>query len=150
MLYYFYLVNFEYTSFEGFVDSFDLGIFSNIKKAQKKINMSIGLSGFNKYNAENFKIIKFGVKFDSKITDKSNVILYQVAHEYENDNGDTTYWIIFGYYSTIKAANEQVDYLKIHTRIGKKLPDKFNIYEKKVDNYNSWSEGFSMLNDEIN
>ena len=37
--------------------------------------------------------------------------------------------------------------LKKHSRIGKKHPNNFEINEMKVDNFNSWSEGFKGIDE---
>ena len=49
------------------------------------------------------------------------------------------------YISTFERAKAKVEYLKKHNRIGKKYPNNFEIVEIKVDNFNSWSEGFDKL-----
>ena len=36
--------------------------------------------------------------------------------------------------------------LSYTTRIGKKYPNNFEIIDVKIDNFNSWSEGFEELN----
>lgn len=145
MIKYFYLVKFEYFVQKDYKSFFDLGIYSTKRNAENKITNSISLTGFNKYNIENFKIIKFGVDFDKDIENKTNIILYCVTHEYENGHDGFTYWNIFDYFSSIDKAYAKVEYLKKHSRIGKKYPNNFEIIEKKVDNFNSWSEGFDEL-----
>lgn len=146
MIKYFYLVKFEYLVHEDYKSYFDLGVFSTKKNAEKKVRKSISLTGFNQYDIENFKIIKFGVDFDKNINNKSNAILYCVTHEYENEYDGFTYWNIFDYLSSIDKANLKVEHLKKHSRIGKKYPNNFEIIEIKVDSFNSWSEGFDELN----
>ena len=145
MIKYFYLAQFQYVVKEDYQDYFDLGVFSSKKLAMKKINNSIKLVGFNQYGIDNFEIIKFGVDFDTDIKDKSNVKLYCVTHEYENKIDGFAYWNIFDYFSTFERAKAKVEYLKKHNRIGKKYPNNFEIVEIKVDNFNSWSEGFDKL-----
>lgn len=146
MIKYFYLVKFEYFVNDEYKSYFNLGIFSNLKLAKKKISISSGLVGFRKYGFDNFKIIKFGVDFDTDIKDKSNVVLYCVTHEYDNPSDEFTYWSIFDYFSTIEKAKKYIEYLKKHSRIGKKYPNNFEIIDVKIDNFNSWSEGFEELN----
>ena len=146
MIKYFYLVKFEYFVNDEYKSYFNLGIFSNIKLAKKKVSISSGLVGFRKYGFDNFKIIKFGVDFDTDIKDKSNVVLYCVTHEYDNPSDEFTYWSIFDYFSTIEKAKKYIEYLKKHSRIGKKYPNNFQIIDVKIDNFNSWSEGFEELN----
>lgn len=104
MIKYFYLVKFEYFVNDEYKSYFNLGIFSNLKLAKKKVSISSGLVGFRKYGFDNFKIIKFGVDFDTDIKDKSNVVLYCVTHDYDNPSDEFTYWSIFDYFSTIEKA----------------------------------------------
>ncbi len=146
MIKYFYLVKFEYFVNDEYKSYFNLGIFSNLKLAKKKVSISSGLVGFRKYGFDNFKIIKFGVDFDTDIKDKSNVVLYCVTHEYDNPSDEFTYWSIFDYFSTIEKAKKYIEYLKKHSRIGKKYPNNFEIIDVKIDNFNSWSEGFEEIN----
>lgn len=146
MIKYFYLVKFEYFVNDEYKSYFNLGIFSNLKLAKKKVSISSGLVGFRKYGFDNFKIIKFGVDFDTDIKDKSNVVLYCVTHEYDNPSDEFTYWSIFDYFSTIEKTKKYIEYLKKHSRIGKKYPNNFEIIDVKIDNFNSWSEGFEELN----
>ena len=146
MIKYFYLVKFEYFVNDEYKSYFNLGIFSNLKLAKKKVSISSGLVGFRKYGFDNFKIIKFGVDFDTDIKDKSNVVLYCVTHEYDNPSDEFTYWSIFDYFSTIEKAKKYIEYLKKHSRIGKKYPNNFEIIDVKIDNFNPWSEGFEELN----
>lgn len=148
MIKYFYLVDFTYLTDEGLESSFDLGVFSTKKNAEEKIKKSVNLNGFKDYTINNFKIIKFGVNFDDDVKDKSNVILYCVTHEYEDEsNKFIYYWNIFDYLSTMEKANSKVEYLKKHSRIGRKYPDNFEIVEVPIDKFNSWSEGFVEIND---
>ena len=146
MIKYFYLVKFEYFVNDEYKSYFNLGVFSNLKLAKKKVSISSRLVGFRKYGLDNFKIIKFGVDFDTDIKDKSNVVLYCVTHEYDNPSDEFTYWSIFDYFSTIEEAKKYIEYLKKHSRIGKKYPNNFEIIDVKIDNFNSWSEGFEELN----
>ena len=146
MIKYFYLVKFEYFVNDEYKSYFNLGIFSNLKLAKKKVSISSGLVGFRKYGFDNFKIIKFGVDFDTDIKDKSNVVLYCVTHEYDNPSDEFTYWSIFDYFSTIEKAKKYIEYLKKHSRIGKKYPNNFESIDVKIDNFNSWSEGFEEIN----
>ena len=108
MIKYFYLVKFEYSICDDYNSYFNLGVFSNLKFAKKKIDKSIGLAGFNQYNFDNFKIIKFGVDFDADIKNKSDVILYCVTHEYDNTSNGFTYWNIFDYFSTTEKAKKHI------------------------------------------
>ena len=116
------------------------------RKVSKILYMSIGLAGFNQYNFDNFKIIKFGVDFDTDIKNKSDVILYCVTHEYDNTSDGFTYWNIFDYFSTTEKAKKHIEHLKKHSRVGKKYPNNFEIIDVKIDDFNAWSEGFEELN----
>lgn len=143
MIKYFYLVEFSYLVSEDYTSRFDLGIFSTRKKAEEKIKMSVDLPGFNEHGIENFTITKFGVNFDVIPNNKSDVILYCVYHEYEQGKFD--YYTIFDYFSSQEKAEAKVQYLRKHSRVGKKYPDNFDIADVKVDNYLSWSGGFDKL-----
>lgn len=54
MIKYFYLVKFEYFVRDDYKSFFDLGVFSNLKFAKKKIEISTGLTGFNAYSVDHF------------------------------------------------------------------------------------------------
>ena len=45
----------------------------------------------------------------------------------------------------LKKQKKHVEYLQRHSRVGKKYPDNFEIIEVKIDDFNSWSEGFEEL-----
>ncbi len=62
------------------------------------------------------------------------------------NNHDISFWNIFDYFSSVEKANSNVEYLKKYSRVGKKYPNNFDIFKIKVDNFNSWSEGFDELN----
>ncbi len=147
MIKYFYLVEYNYLVNKDEESGFNLGIFSTKKKALEKIELSKNLPGFNKYGIENFSITKFGVNFDYDLKNKSNVSLFQIALEWNEDEEDISYYVIFGYYSNLKEANLEMKKLKKHSRIGKKHPNNFEINEMKVDNFNSWSEGFKGIDE---
>lgn len=145
MIKYFYLVDFSYSTSDGCESCFDLGVYSTKQNACKKIENSMSLKGFNEYSTDNFKIIKFGVDFEREKVDKSDVTLYSVTHEYEVDN--VTYWCVFDYMSTIEKARVKVDFLKLHSRVGKKYPDNFEIQAIKVDSFTAWAEGFDSIDE---
>ncbi len=146
MLKYFYLVEFSYIARDGEQSRFDLGVFSTTANAQKKIEMAKNLAGFKDYPTRNFLIKKFGVSFSEKCIDKSNVKLYCVYHEYTDpQNVEESFYCIFDYFSTQNQAEAKMCYLQKHSRIGKKYPNNFEISRVSVDNYNSWSEGFEIL-----
>lgn len=81
--------------------------------------------------------------FEYDIKNKSNISLFCVTHEYDDEINDISFWNIFDYFSNFEKANLKVEYLKKHSRVGKKYPNNFEVFEIKVDNFNSWSEGFS-------
>lgn len=137
---FFYLVNFVLKKNES-EDIFDLGIFSSYNKAKDKIRLSHNLPGFADYPMESFEIIKFGVELGN-ITKKENITLYCVFHEYYDEESESYIWNIFDYYYRKEDAKKKIDYLKMHSRIGKKHPDDFDIDIIKVDDYSDWSEGF--------
>lgn len=143
MIKFFYLVDFSYLVSKDYTSHFDLGIFSTKKKAEEKIKMSVDLPGFNEHGIENFNIMKFGVHFDTIPKNKSEVTLYCVYHEYER--GKYSYYTIFDYFSSQEKAEAKVQYLKKHSRLGRKYPNNFEIVDLNVDNYLSWSEGFDKL-----
>lgn len=140
---FFYLVNFSYILEDGSKSEFDLGVFSTLNLARKKILQSSSQTGFKEFTIDNFEIIKFGVEFNCPIANKSDVVLYCVTHEYIDLNSGDSFWTIFDYLSTKENAQEMVNHLKMHSRLGKKHPQNFSIIEVPVDNFNSWSEGFT-------
>ena len=142
MIRFFYYVEFKYLLEDGCESCFDLGIFSTKANAEKKIKNSSIQTGFKDYPIQNFNIIKFGVNFYEAKVDKSKTKLFSIQHEYSDENPDVSYYTTFGYFSTYEEASRKVQYLKSHSRIGKKYPDNFEIIEELIDNYNSWSEGF--------
>ena len=140
---FYYLVFFSYKLENDLQDQFDLGVFSSKNNAKKKIEMSLDLPGFKDFPKENFTITKFAVNFEHTIQDKSKANIYCVYHEYEDEKEPGTYyWKIFDYFSTKKEARKKVDYLRKHTKIGKKYPNNFEIKKELIDNYMSWSFGF--------
>ena len=144
MIKYFYLVQFKCSNINHVNSEFDLGVFSTKKNANKKIENSMNKKGFIDYSKDNFEIIKFGVNFLDEKIDKSKVKLYCVFHEYTKKDEDLSYWTIFDYFPNINSAKDKVEYLKVHSRLGKKYPNNFMISEIIVDNFNSWSEGFIL------
>ena len=128
---FFYNLEFDYINSYGTEEYLDLGVFSTPKKAKDKIAKSMKLPGFDKYTLDNYKIIKFGVNVPSKDFKKENIKLYNVWHEYETD--DNYCWTIFDYFITKKEARKQIEYLKKHSRLGKKYPNNFDIDVITVD-----------------
>lgn len=135
---FFYKVTYQKENNGG---NFDLGIFSTKTNAQKKIDSTSKNKGFE--DIECFKVVKFGVDFTVEI-DKRKVKLYSVAHEYSIEEEGEIYDIIniFGIYSSKTEAMSHLRHLKKHSRIGRKYPDNFIVFQTKVDNYLYWSEGY--------
>ena len=130
---FFYMVWYSYSDGD-IVSSFDLGIFSTKKNAEKKIAMSKDLPGFKKYG-NLFKLIKFSVNYEID-AEKKDATLYCVWLEHDDC------YEIFDFFSSFQRALEKIEFYKKHTRIGRKYSNLFQISDTKVDNYNSWSEGF--------
>ena len=130
---FFYNLEFDYINSYGTKEYLDLGVFSTPKKAKDKIANSMKLPGFDKYTLDNYKIIKFGVNVPSKDFKKENIKLYNVWHEYYVESEDAYYWSIFDYFITKKEARKQIEYLKKHSRLGKKYPNNFDIDVTIVD-----------------
>lgn len=128
------MVDYSYSNGD-IVSSFDLGIFSTKKNAEKKIAMSKELPGFKKYG-NLFQIIKFSVDFEIEV-EKKDTTLYCVWLEHDDC------YEIFDFFSSFQKAVEKIEFYKKHTRIGKKYSNLFQISDTIVDNYNSWSEGFN-------
>ena len=140
MLKYFYNVIYQKENIED--GSFDLGIFSTQKNAKLKVSKALACIGFT--DKQCFKIIKFGVHFPNN-TEKSNIKLYSVAHEYSIEEDEQVYDIfnVFDILGSKSEAEHKVEWLKKHSRIGRKFPDNFIISETIVDNFLAWSEGFT-------
>lgn len=141
---FFYSVHFEYLA-DGETSSFDLGVFSTRKKAEEKIENSKRLNGFADFPPDCFQIEKFGISFDEENVSKENAVLYCVFHEYYIPAEAGWQWTIFGYYASREQAEEKVRNLRIHSRIGQKYPDGFDISEIPVNIETCWSEGFDRI-----
>ena len=141
MIKFFYKVIYQKKNQES---TFDLGVFSNLRKAKIKIEQISTQKGFKDW-LDGFRIVKFGVRFPKDYKhSKENIKLYNISHEYEIEESGVVYDIykIFDIVSSFAIAKERVEFLKQHTQRGKKYPDGFEINTIIVDNYNSWSEGF--------
>lgn len=131
----------------GHESSFDLGIFSNIKNARKKIEQVLNKEGFKEWR-DGFSIVKFGVRFrEGNEVNKTGLKLFSVTHEYEIVEDGICYDIYkyFKAFSLMEEAEAHVRFLKIHTNYGKRYPNGFEINTIIVDNYSSWSEGFTAF-----
>ena len=141
MIKYFYRLEYYKNNDE---DTFNLGVFSCVKNARKKQKQAETQPGFRD-NPNNFRLIKFGVKFDDNaVVKKSETVLYCISLEYEQTVADEIYdyYYDFGYYATEREAQKIVEYKKNHSRVGKKYPNNFVIDRVQVDTYNDWSKGF--------
>ncbi len=140
MIKFFFLAEFEYSNKDE-TERFDLGIFSSKSKAEEKISMIKNKSGFKNYDHTSYKIIKFGVNFDRDDVNKEQATLFSVWVEYP-DEQNAFYYVIFDYFSSYQKAKAKVNFLKSHSRIGKKHPDKLTISKINVNDFSSWSSGF--------
>ena len=140
MLKYFYKVAYQKENIDD--GGFDLGIFSTQKNAELKVCKALDCIGFE--NKQCFKIIKFGVNF-SKNIEKNNIKLYSITHEYSIEEDGQLYDIfnVFDILGSKTEAERKVEWLKEHSRIGRKYPDNFMVDETVVDNFSAWSEGFT-------
>lgn len=147
MIKYFYQVEYAYEE-NGKRQNFNLGVFSTLKNANKKVSLCKNQLGFSKY-PDGFEITKFGVNFKNNIVKKTGIHLFFIYHEYSILEEDEwyDYWVQFDCFSTYFEAKSKLAYLKKHTRLGKKYPDNFMIDKVIVDNYNDWAEGFVSWRD---
>ena len=151
MLYYFYYLYFEYEvgkNKHGHIMSneFDIGYFSTRAKAQEKIQFYKNLSGFKNHPLDCFKIKKLGVKFETKIKDKSLVDFFVLSHYY-SDNDYFDYPTVFPPFATEKEAKEKMEKIK-NEKPFCDYPDEFAINQFEVDRYTGWTEGFRELDDD--
>lgn len=144
MLKYFYYLYFRYeTNVNGEVydNDFDLGYFSAKKKAKDAISLYVDQPGFRDHELDCFKILKVGVRFDYEVTEKSGLVLYELSHEYEVEDGGEIE-MIFGLYSSKTAAKRELNKQK-KKRLYSKHPDNFSIYTTTIDyTLGIWKEGF--------
>ena len=134
---YFYELLYEYFDEYGRHD-LQIGYFSAHKKAQRICDEIRSKPGFCDHNGE-FIISKFAVDFDCEVRDKSEVVLYELSHEYQDDEGYDN-WVIFGVFSSLDEA-ERVKEEMAAIAPYNKLPDGFCISDCKVD-IAGWLEGF--------
>lgn len=139
----------------GFINRDDLN-YRNISLNKENIQNHycnkpwiIVIIGFNKHPVECFHINKIGIKFNNNIINKSGTIIYHVWHEYEIKENGKYYdiWCDFGYFCDYEEERNKITFLKNHSKVGKKYPDSFEIYEVKIDNDISWEHGFNSNED---
>jgi len=150
MLHYFYYLHFEYEygkSEEGnpLKNGFAIGYFSTRAKAETQIQFHKNLPGFCDHPLDCFKIEKYGVRFKTKVEDKSLVNIWELSHEYYD--GVYDYPTILPPFSTEKEAIEKKEKLKKKKPFCD-YPDEFFINEMEVDRYTGWTEGFRELDEE--
>ena len=136
---FFYSLKYVYTDSNNDRHCFFIGYFSTINKLKEAVKSIKTKPGFKDFCGA-FEIVKFAVTFDSNIQEKSGIVLYEVSHEYfDNDGYDNV--TIFGVYSTPEKAREvQLQNSAKHPY--NEFPAGFCIAECKVDLI-GWSEGFS-------
>ncbi len=100
---YFYELLYEYSDECG-DHTLQIGYFSTHKKAQNICDVIKSKPGFCDHNGK-FIISKFAVNFNYEVRDKSEVNLYELSHEYQDDEGFDN-WVIFGVFSSLKEAEK--------------------------------------------
>lgn len=140
MLRYFYNLYFQYeTAEENISNIFNIGYFSTKKRAIEILNSLKSKVGFNQYSVECFKISKLGMHLNSEIKDKSGLILFELAHDYEVD--EIINWTIFGIYQSKEDA--QIEILKQKSKKPYKFfTNGFHINIWIVDKQIEWQDGF--------
>ena len=137
---YFYQVDYNYVDKNNNSHYFDIGCFSTLKKAKNSIDQLRGKSGFCNSNGT-FDISKFLVRFDKETNFNDTVYLYEVSHEYMDEEGYDN-WIVFGVYATYEEA-QAVQLEKSIQYPYSENPNGFCIATLEVD-LCGWSEGFSQ------
>jgi hypothetical protein len=134
---YFYELLYEYSDKNG-KHNFQIGYFSTYKKAQYICDIIKFKPGFCNHNGD-FIISKFAVNFDYEVKDKSKVNLYELSHEYQDDEGYDN-WVIFGVFSSLEEAEKRKKEIE-ETAPYNKFPDGFCIADCKID-IPGWLDGF--------
>lgn len=117
---------------------FQLGYFSSRNCAIQAIERVKGKPGFCDHHGE-FSISKIGVRFCRVLQRKSGITVYELSHEYTDEEGyDNS--IVFGIYATKKEAKEELS-KKILLKPFKYYPKGFCIASCKID-LCGWQEGF--------
>lgn len=137
---YFYYVSYNKHSSDNLGESFAIGYFSTKAKAYAAVKMLADKEGFNKGQGA-FEVTKFAVNFAREIDiDKDAVTLYEVSHEYQDEDGYDI-WEIFGVYSTLEEAEMCLEEKKRFSPY-RDYPEGFCIADCKI-NICGWSEGFT-------
>ena len=88
-----------------------------------------------------FKVDKFSVNFDNEIKSKQEAKLFELSHEYTDDEGYDN-WIIFDVFSSYDEAKKS-ELEETKKSPYNKNPEGFCISECKID-VCGWSEGFVL------
>ena len=134
---YFYEVNYQFADYNGDDHSFLIGYFSSLKKARSAVEAVEHKSGFCDTSGA-FTTQKFAVSFHQKVQ-KEDVILYEVSHEYTDEDGYDVFIVlgVFGAYEEALAVKMQNENKFPYNQ----YPDGFLISECKAD-ICGWQEGF--------
>lgn len=137
---YFFEVNFTYSDLKCDSHYLLLGYFSTLKNAKLAIEMVKDKPGFCDFGG-GFEIQKFAVTFDKEISQKNELVLYELSHEYL-DSEEYDNFVVFGLYATREEA-EKIKEEKIKLYPYRENPEGFLIAEAKVDLL-GWREGFAV------
>ena len=136
----FYQLDYVYRDINHDTHSLGIGYFSDIKKVRLAIKSIEGKPGFIN-TIGNFEITRFYVDFIDNGIIKSGVKLYEVSHEYLDENGYDNF-TIFGIYATYEEA-QRLLLQKIRRPPFNEYPDGFCISSLTVDLY-EWKDGFTL------
>ena len=136
---YFYDVTFSYIDLCGDAHYFHIGYFSCLENANHAIDSVKHQPGFDT-SGGSFETTKIAVTFKENNVEKRGCTLYELSHEFLDDEGYDNF-TIFGLFSTYDEA------LQCQRREEEKapyrsFPDGFVLSEVKVDVI-GWQEGFS-------
>ena len=136
---FFYELTYIYVDENNDSHYFSIGYFSSIRTVRSAINCVKDKEGFAEGKGR-FEIDKFAVNFSEAPHKKDGLALYELSHEYLDEDGYDNF-IVFGVYATYKEAKKNQKE-KITQRPYSKYPDGFCIAKIKVD-LCGWQEGFS-------
>ena len=137
---YFYRLGYAYTNPENNENYLLIGYFSTIQTVQQAIQKVKDKVGFVD-SGGNFEVEKFSVNFDNEIKSKQEVKLFELSHEYTDDEGYDN-WIIFDVFSSYEEAKKS-ELEETKKSPYNKNPEGFCISECKID-VCGWSEGFVL------
>ena len=135
---YFFEVEYTSTDKDNNHQYFLIGYFSTLKNAKLAIEKTKDKPGF-KNSLCGYKITRFAVNFSNGINKKDGITLYELSHEYQDDDGydNITVWELF---ETRQAAENKLSTLRNTVPFSDHL-DGFCIAKCVVDRI-EWSEGF--------